>query len=68
MPLIKFDVIEGRSEEQIRPLLDAAHEAMVQAFQVPPSDRYQVVTQHRPGDWYCKTPGWAIRARPMSCC
>lgn len=57
MPLIKFDLIEGRSDEQIRTLLDAAHEAMVQAFQVPPSDRYQVVTQHRPGELVMQDTG-----------
>ena len=57
MPLIKFDLIEGRNDAQIRTLLDAAHEAMVQAFQVPPSDRYQVVTQHRPGELVLQDTG-----------
>lgn len=46
MPLIKFDIIEGRSPEQLQALLDAAHEAMVNAFQVPARDRYQIVHQH----------------------
>ena len=46
MPLIQFDLIEGRSKEDIRTLLDAAHGAMVEAFDVPASDRYQVVRQH----------------------
>lgn len=50
MPLLKFDLIQGRSEEQLKTLLDTAHEAMVQAFQVPHSDRYQCVAQHRPGE------------------
>ena len=44
MPLIKFDIIEGRSPEQLQALLDAAHEAMVNAFQVPARDRYQLCT------------------------
>ncbi|WP_456299768.1 tautomerase family protein [Paraburkholderia guartelaensis] len=50
MPMLKFDIIEGRTDEQVRSLLDAAHEAMVQAFDVPVTDRYQSVTQHRPGE------------------
>ncbi|MBZ9785788.1 tautomerase family protein [Pseudomonas sp. REP124] len=50
MPLLKFDVIQGRTDEQLRTLLDVAHQAMVQAFEVPFSDRYQSVTQHRPGE------------------
>lgn len=57
MPLLKFDVFEGRSDEQLRALLDAAHEAMVQAFQVPNNDRYQVVTQHRPGELVLEDTG-----------
>src|SRR5262249_47392307 len=46
MPLLRFDVIEGRSEAEITKLLDAAHEAVVKALNVPVRDRYQVVHQH----------------------
>lgn len=46
MPLIKFDLIEGRDKESLQKLLDASHEAMVQAFEVPERDRYQIVYQH----------------------
>ncbi len=50
MPLLKFDLVEGRSDAELAALLDAAHQAMVEAFKVPPSDRYQCVTQHRLGE------------------
>ncbi|MFY4775649.1 tautomerase family protein [Metabacillus sp. RGM 3146] len=46
MPLIRFDLIEGRTKEELKTLLDAAHEAMVEAFSVPERDRYQIVHQH----------------------
>jgi phenylpyruvate tautomerase PptA (4-oxalocrotonate tautomerase family) len=46
MPLIRTDVVKGRSEAEIKSLLHAAHRAMLQAFGVPPSDRYQIVTEH----------------------
>ncbi|MFB9760556.1 tautomerase family protein [Ectobacillus funiculus] len=46
MPLIRFDLIEGRDEESLRNLLDASHQAMVKAFDVPERDRYQIVHQH----------------------
>jgi hypothetical protein len=46
MPLIKFDIIEGRDEKSLRKLLDASHRAMVKAFGVPERDRYQIVHQH----------------------
>lgn len=57
MPLLKFDLIQGRSQEQIRNLMDAAHEAMVQAFDVPMSDRYQVVNQHSPDELILEDTG-----------
>ncbi|MBC8012468.1 MAG: tautomerase family protein [Methyloceanibacter sp.] len=46
MPLLRFDLIEGRSEAELKALLDAAHRAMLAAFGVPPRDRYQIVTEH----------------------
>jgi phenylpyruvate tautomerase PptA (4-oxalocrotonate tautomerase family) len=48
MPLIAIDVINGRSQEELRTLLDTVHEAMVEAFGVPDSDRYQILTEHEP--------------------
>ena len=57
MPMLKFDIIQGRTDEQVRALLDAAHEAMVQAFDVPVTDRYQSVTQHRPGELVVEDTG-----------
>lgn len=47
MPLLKIDVVEGRSDQQIKTLLDTLHTAMVSAFQVPERDRYQVLNEHK---------------------
>lgn len=57
MPLLKFDVIKGRTEAEISALLDAAHEAMLEAFDVPESDRYQSLTQHNPGELILRDTG-----------
>ncbi len=46
MPLLYVDLIEGRAPADIRTLLDAIHDAVVDAFGVPPRDRYQVVRTH----------------------
>ncbi|MCM3155120.1 tautomerase family protein [Priestia megaterium] len=46
MPLLRFDVIEGRDEKELKTLLDAVHRAMLEAFGVPERDRYQIVHQH----------------------
>lgn len=47
MPLLTFDLIEGRSPDQIRTLLDAAHRAVLTAFNVPARDRYQIVHENK---------------------
>ncbi len=39
MPLLRSDLIEGRTESDLRTLLDAAHRAMAAAFKVPARDR-----------------------------
>lgn len=46
MPLLYVDLIAGRTPAEIQALLDAMHDAVVEAFGVPPRDRYQVVGTH----------------------
>src|ERR1700692_4119206 len=46
MPLLRIDVIEGRSEDELKKLLDAIHCAMLAAFKVPERARYQIVHEH----------------------
>jgi len=41
MPLIRIDMIEGRSPDQIKALLDATHRALIAALKIPARDRYQ---------------------------
>jgi hypothetical protein len=46
MPLLCFDLIEGRSERQIDTILDATHEVLVKSFNLLERDRYQIVREH----------------------
>jgi phenylpyruvate tautomerase PptA (4-oxalocrotonate tautomerase family) len=50
MPLVHLDVVRGRDPQQLRTLLDTVHQAMVAAFDVPTTDRYQVLSQHDPSE------------------
>ena len=47
MPLLRFDLIEGRSESEIRKILDVTHEVLLETLKVPNRDRYQVVHEHK---------------------
>lgn len=49
MPLVRIDMIEGRSDEDLRTLLDTIQACVVDAFGVPETDRYQIVHEHKPG-------------------
>jgi hypothetical protein len=60
MPLLYFDVIEGREPDEIKALLDTAHAAMVEAFGVPERDRYQVVKSHPAGEIVALDTGLGI--------
>ena len=60
MPLLRIDVIEGRSEEELKKLLDAIHCAMLAAFKVPERDRYQIVNEHRAAEMRIEDTGLGI--------
>jgi hypothetical protein len=60
MPLLCFDLIQGRSENQIKRILDVTHEVMVNAFNVPERDRYQIVREHGPSRMIIEDTGLGI--------
>lgn len=60
MPLLRFDLIEGRTDAELKTLLDAAHEAMLEAFKVPAGDRYQIVNEHKPSRMIVEDTGLGI--------
>ncbi len=60
MPLLRIDVIEGRTDAELHALLDAAHRAMLAAFNVPDRDRYQIVTEHKPSRMIIEDTGLGI--------
>lgn len=60
MPLIRIDAVVGRPLEKVQALLDAAHRAVVSAFQVPPRDRYQIYHAHPPSHLVVQDTGLGI--------
>lgn len=41
MPLVKVEIIEGRSREYKKAILDGIHNALVEVFKIPDDDRIQ---------------------------
>lgn len=60
MPLLYFDIIEGRKSSEIKALLNTAHAAIVDALGVPERDRYQVVNSHPAGEIVALDTGLGI--------
>lgn len=64
MPLLRFDLYEGRTDAELKALLDAVHRAMVDSFKVPERDRYQVVREHQPSRMIMEDTGLDIPRTP----
>src|SRR5262245_29900400 len=50
MPLVRISLVKGKPAEHRRKVGDAVHRALVEALGVPPLDRFQLLTEHEPGD------------------
>jgi len=50
MPLTRISLARGKPPEYLRALSDSLHRALVEAFDVPPDDRFQAIHQHEPGE------------------
>ena len=61
MPLIRIDVVRGRSQSQLRQLADTIHEVLVETFAAPPLDRYQIITQHDSDEMILLDTGLGIK-------
>jgi phenylpyruvate tautomerase PptA (4-oxalocrotonate tautomerase family) len=61
VPLVRIDVVEGRrTREELRRLADTVQDVMLEVFAAPPRDRYQVITEHRPGQLICEDTGLGL--------
>ena len=64
MPLLRFDLYDGRSDGELKALLDAVHRSMVEAFKVPERDRYQIVREHKTSRMIMEDTGLDIPRTP----
>ena len=51
MPLVRISLRRGRPAQYRRALRDGVYEAMRESFEVPPGDRFMLVTEHDDGDF-----------------
>src|SRR5882672_9972805 len=51
MPLVRISLVKGKAPEYRRQVGDAIHRALVDTIDVPPADRFQLITEHEAGDF-----------------
>jgi phenylpyruvate tautomerase PptA (4-oxalocrotonate tautomerase family) len=66
MPLVRIDAFEGRSDAEVKSLLDAAHRAIVKAFHLNDRDRYQIYNARPRGHFIIQDTGLDIRRTDKS--
>lgn len=50
MPFARISLHRGKSPEYLSRLSEALHEVLVETFEVPATDRFQVIHQHEVGE------------------
>ena len=48
MPLVRIDLYQGTTPEYRKAIAVGVHRAMVECVDIPPGDRFQVITEHSP--------------------
>ena len=60
MPLVRIDVQEGRTPEELRRLADTVQNVMLDVFAAPPRDRYQIIAEHGKGHIIAEDTGLGL--------
>jgi len=50
MPLVRISLVKGKPAQYRRKVGDAVHRALVETIGIPELDRFQLITEHEPGD------------------
>lgn len=64
MPIIKIDMVKGRTKEAIKQILDISYNVMLEAFQAPMGDRYHIVNQHKEFEMEILDTGLGVSRTP----
>ena len=66
MPLVRIDLVKGKSIDFRRTIGDIVYDATVNTINVPQNDRFQVITEHDP-EMFIFDPSYLGIARSADC-
>jgi phenylpyruvate tautomerase PptA (4-oxalocrotonate tautomerase family) len=58
MPLVRIAVPQGKSPEHRRAISEGVQRALVETFDVPEDDLFQIISEHRPGTEIVHAPSY----------
>ncbi|MGY2743601.1 tautomerase family protein [Pseudarthrobacter sp. O4] len=64
MPLVRIDVNQGRSPEQLRALSQGIHDAILAEYGIPERDYFHVLTEHPQGQIFAQDAGLGFERTP----
>lgn len=57
MPLVRIDLNDTRTDEEVRAIADAVHASIVAEYGIPVRDRFQIITRHKVGEIIAEDAG-----------
>lgn len=57
MPLVRIDVNQGRSQEDLQQLSRGIHDAILAEYAIPERDYFHILTEHPPGQIFAQDAG-----------
>jgi hypothetical protein len=64
VPLVRIDVNQGRSPEQLRALSQGIHDAILAEYGIPERDYFHVLTEHPQGQIFAQDAGLGFERTP----
>lgn len=60
MPLIQIHLMQGKTPEYIKAVMDGIHEALVASWKIPINNRFQMVTEYKKEYFHFDKTMWGV--------
>lgn len=61
MPLIHIHMMEGKTPKYIKAVRDGIHTALMNAWGIPPNDRFQLVSEYKKANFHFDKTIWGVK-------
>lgn len=61
MPLVHIHLRKGKTSKYIKDLRDGIHQALQNAWKIPPNDRFQMVSEYKKDHFYFDKTIWGVK-------